>query len=77
MQITIPGIKVGDGMAYVQDLPFIDGDLRDRLLDHVNNMEIHATIGEKMFWNNKINLDDAYEAIHDELIEETLVINRN
>ena len=77
IEINIPGIKVGDGMAYVQDLPFIDGDLRSRLMNHINDMEIHATMGEKLFWNNKINVDDDYESVHDELVEETLVINRN
>lgn len=75
--ILIPGIKIGDGGAYVQDLPFVDEDLRDILMDHINNMDLHVTLGEKIFWNNKINVDDAYEAVHDELIDEMLVLNRN
>lgn len=75
--ILIPGIKIGDGGAYVQDLPFVDEDLRDTLMDHINNMDLHVTLGEKAFWNNKINVDDAYEAVHDELIDEMLVLNRN
>ena len=75
--ILIPGIKIGDGGAYVQDLPFVDEDLRDMLMDHINNMDLHVTLGEKTFWNNKINVDDAYEAVHDELIDEMLVLNRN
>ena len=75
--ILIPGIKIGDGGAYVQDLPFVDEDLRDTLMDHINNMDLHVTLGEKIFWNNKINVDDAYEAVHDELIDEMLVLNRN
>lgn len=75
--ILIPGIKIGDGNAYVQDLPFIDEDLRDTLMDHINNMDLHVTLGEKTFWNNKINVDDAYEAVHDELIDEMLILNRN
>lgn len=75
--ILIPGIKIGDGGAYVQDLPFVDEDLRDTLMDHINNMDLHVTLGEKTFWNNKINVDDAYEAVHDELIDEMLVLNRN
>ena len=37
--ITIPGIKIGDGMAYVQDLPFVDDDLRSRLIDHIDNVD--------------------------------------
>ena len=75
--ITIPGIKIGDGSAYVQDLPFVDEELRDILMDHINNMDLHVTLGEKTFWNNKINVDDAYEAVHDELVDEMLVLNRN
>ena len=75
--ILVPGIKIGDGNAYVQDLPFVDKDLRDTLIEHINNMDLHVTLGEKTFWNNKINVDDAYEAVHDELIDEMLVLNRN
>ena len=74
---NIPGIKIGDGNAYVQDLPFVDKDLRDKLMTHINNSEIHTTLAEKLFWNNKVNVDDAYEQIHDELEDETLIINRN
>ena len=74
---NIPGIKIGDGLAYVQDLPFVDKDLREKLMTHINNTEIHTTLAEKLFWNNKVNVDDAYEQIHDELEDETLIINRN
>lgn len=74
---NIPGIKIGDGQAYVQDLPFVDKDLRERLMNHINNIDIHTTLAEKLFWNNKVNVDDAYEQIHDELEDETLIINRN
>ena len=75
--VAIPGIKIGDGNAYVQDLPFVDEELRDTLMEHINNMDLHVTLGEKTFWNNKINVDDAYEAVHDELIDEMLILNRN
>jgi hypothetical protein len=75
--VNIPNIKIGTGNAYVQDLGFIDEDLRDRLLAHINNEELHTTLAEKLFWNNKINIDDAYEQIHDELVDETLILNRN
>lgn len=74
---NIPGIKIGDGNAYVQDLPFVDEDLRDKLMTHINNSEVHTTLAEKLFWNNKVNVDDAYEQIHDELEDETLILNRN
>lgn len=74
---NIPGIKIGTGNAYVQDLAFVDEDLRDKLMAHINNTDIHTTLTEKLFWNNKINVDDAYEQIYGELEDETLIINRN
>ena len=75
--VLIPNIKIGDGGAYVQDLPFVNEDMRDKLMEHINNQEIHVTLHEKAFWNNKINVEDAYESIHEELVNETLVFNRN
>lgn len=74
---NIPGIKIGTGNAYVQDLQFIDGELRDKLLNHINDMTLHTTLAEKLFWNNKINIDDAYEQMHGELVDETLILTRN
>lgn len=74
---NIPGIKIGTGNAYVQDLAFIEGDLREKLLNHINNTELHTTLAEKMFWNNKVNIDDEYAQIHGELIDDTLIFTRN
>ena len=75
--VNIPNIKIGSGNAYVQDLAFVDQKTRDILMEHINNQEIHVTLQEKVFWNNKINVDDSYEVVHDELIDETLILNRN
>lgn len=74
---NIPGIKIGNGNAYVQDLAFIDDGLRDRLMAHIDNQEIHVALGEKVFWNNKVNIDDAYEIVHGDLEDETLIFNRD
>lgn len=74
---NIPGVKIGTGNAYVQDLQFVEGDLREKLLNHINNTDLHTSLAEKLFWNNKLNVDDAYEQIHEELVDETLVLNRN
>ena len=71
-QVQIPGIKIGDGQTYVQDLPFIDSELRDRILDHINNSDIHVTLQEKLFWSNKINVND-----NAELVNGALIFNRN
>lgn len=73
----IPGIKIGTGNAYVQDLAFVDDDLRDKLITHIENADLHTTLAEKAFWNNKVNIDDSYELIYHELEDETLIFNRN
>ena len=46
----IAGIKVGDGLAYVVDLPFID----EAVTEHIADSNIHVTPAEKAFWNNKV-----------------------
>lgn len=48
---NIPGIKIGDGNAYLIDLEFLD-ELYAR---HINDNVIHVTQSEKNFWNNKVN----------------------
>lgn len=52
--INIPNYKVGDGLAYGIDLPFVNDDLRDAFSAHISNMNIHVTSAEKDFWNNKV-----------------------
>ena len=52
-KINNPGIKIGDGLAYIVDLPFINGYIEKELLKHINNSNIHVTLDEKNFWNNK------------------------
>ena len=75
--VNIPNIKIGTGNAYVQDLAFVDEGTKDILMSHIQNENLHTTLNEKLFWSNKINVDDAYEQITGELEEETLVLNRN
>ena len=70
--VVVPAIKIGDGRAYVQDLPFVNDDLRNQILNHINNPEIHVTMAEKLFWNNKLNVDDSSEVVN-----EALIFNRN
>lgn len=50
----VAGIKVGDGLAYVVDLPFTDSVIHERLNDHVSDSTIHVTSTERTFWNNKV-----------------------
>ena len=75
--VEIPNIKIGTGNAYVQDLGFVDEKTRDILMAHIQDHDIHVTLQEKLFWNNKINVDDAEEQIAGELADETLMLNRN
>ena len=75
--VDIPNIKIGTGNAYVQDLPFIDDKTREILLDHINNREMHVTLEDKLFWNNKLNVDDEFDVTYQELYDENLVLNRN
>ena len=72
VQVQIPGMKIGDGQAYVQDLPFVDAELRDKIMNHITNPEVHVTLQEKLFWNNKLNVND-----NAELVDGALVLNRN
>lgn len=70
--VYIPGLKIGSGNAYVQDLAFVDDRVSDMLSDHINDMIAHVTQAERDRWNNKLNVDD-----HTEVVEDELVFNRN
>lgn len=77
VEVDVPGIKIGTGNAYIQDLPFVDDELRNKLMVHIDDMDMHTTLQEKLFWNNKVNIDDEYEIMQEELEDETLIFNRN
>ena len=44
----IPGVKIGDGQAYLVDIPFLDANYQS----HIENTEIHITQAEREFWNS-------------------------
>lgn len=48
--VFIPGFKVGDGNAYLIDIPFTD----KLMYEHMADGTIHVTPEEKIFWNNKV-----------------------
>ena len=54
-----PGVKIGDGSAYVVDLPFVGDDIAYQILAelriHIEDLNLHVTADEKAFWNNKLN----------------------
>ena len=68
----IPGIKIGSGNAYVQDLAFMGARDSEILIAHIHDAIMHTTAAEKAFWNNKLNVNDSSE-----VVEETLILNRN
>ena len=69
--VVFPGIKIGDGNSFLIDLPFADDGTRylvlQRLSQHEQNMAIHVSPEDRVFWNNKLNYDVA---------EEELILNR-
>lgn len=47
---AIPAFKVGDGLAYLIDLPFND----ELMALHMANTSIHISNDERAFWNDKV-----------------------
>ena len=68
-----PKMKIGDGSAYICDLPFITDDLQREIENHIANEEVHTTLSEKQFWNNKINVIDREGGV----VDNVLIFNRN
>lgn len=58
-EVNIPWVKIGDGNAYLIDLPFVGDDVRFQILhalrNHTDDTEVHITQQEREFWNNKLN----------------------
>ena len=50
----VPAIKVGDGTSYLIDMPFVDQDVRNYILDHISNDSIHVSERDRKFWNDKV-----------------------
>lgn len=65
--VNVPGMKIGDGSAYLIDLPFIGDNMRSILEEHIHNAIVHVTQEEKDFWNAKLNC---------EFQNEQLILNR-
>ena len=68
----IPRIKLGDGSSYIMDLPFLDQGLLNMIVNHINDGEVHITQTERLFWNNKLNVDD-----NQQIVNNSLIFNRN
>ena len=70
--VNVPGIKIGSGNGYVQDIAFLGQDHSQKLLNHISDMSMHVDPNEKLFWNRKLNVNDARE-----VVGESLIFNRN
>lgn len=66
---AIPGIKIGDGLAYCADLPFVGDDIVSQLLAHIADTVLHVSPEEREFWNNKLNCEN-------QINNEVLTLNR-
>lgn len=53
----VPGIKIGDGDAYLVDLPFVNDAIAQNLLDHINNTSVHVSAQDRINWNNKVSTE--------------------
>ena len=49
----IPAIKIGDGNAYLIDMPFVNEDA-EAFLAHINNTVVHVGATERPYWNDKV-----------------------
>ena len=47
---NIPGVKIGDGLAYLIDLPFIDVEITE----HIANTAIHVSQQDRDKWDSKV-----------------------
>ena len=52
--VKVPAIKIGDGLAYLIDMPFTDAAFTQEMNDHIKNRVVHITDEERDFWNNKV-----------------------
>lgn len=75
--VLVPGIKIGDGNAYLINLPFVgEGygnkhdleELKEMIEEHTTNNSMHVSRQDREFWDNKLNL---------EVSGKKLIFNRN
>ena len=69
-RIPVAGIRVGDGSAYLNDLPFVTDAMTYTIVHHIADTTVHVTPQEKAFWNNKVS------SFLDRQEEETLILSK-
>ena len=58
--VDVPGIKIGSGNAYVQDLVFVgESQIDIDFYEHAADTTKHTNTQEKDFWNSKLNVDES------------------
>lgn len=53
--IYIPAIKIGDGVSYLIDMPYLVSGNDETFIDHINNWAIHVSDNDRTSWNNKVS----------------------
>ena len=56
--IFVPGLKIGDGNAYLIDKPFITDAVMYSLTQHLNDTLVHVSNTDRARWDNKLNVID-------------------
>lgn len=72
--INVPAFKIGDGLAFLVDLPFVNDDLRMELINHINDINMHVSLNDRLSWNNKVT---CYTEEQPELDGETLIFSKD
>ena len=65
--VYVPGIKIGDGLAYCVDLPFVDSAQTEAIMQtissHIEDPAIHTSAEEKEKWDQKVTCDVSGETL--------------
>jgi hypothetical protein len=51
---SVPRVKIGDGNAFLIDLPFTTDNVVNQLLEHTEDSYLHLVAGEREKWNDKV-----------------------
>lgn len=65
--VNYPAIKIGDGKAYIADLPTVtsgSSGSTEELVKHINDNIRHITQEERTTWNQKITVTQDGETLH-------------
>lgn len=66
----IPAMKIGNGVNYLIDLPFMTYEESADIQQHIENQTIHVSVADRNRWDNKLNYNS-------EIVGDTLEFNRN